>query len=171
MTGSLNWKLACLLILAVAMLLGNCDGGPKRHLARIQAFRCSRPHQDICGDTMRGPPIPRDSLPPIDESFQVWSWHPGKGDVIYRVDWKSQLFPGGAVVPKQSGSEFKQAGDSSMESYNFSHAARARYVFRVMLMSPKGKVWDQDSLIWDYSHFPPADSTAAMKEMEHHHHE
>jgi len=54
-----------------------------------------------------------------------------------------------------------------MLSYNFAAAAKTRYVIHVMLMSPKGKIEDQDSLVWDYSSFKT--DTSATPPLEHHH--
>ena len=138
------------------------EKGPRRRLTRVQAFRCSQPHQSSCTDLPRGSPIPRDSLPPANEAFQLWAWHPGKGAVAYRAEWKSRFFTDTAapLAPRQSGTDFKAAEDSTMLSYNFAIAVRTRYVIRVLLLTPKGKIEDQDSLVWDYTNSPTDSSMA-----------
>src|SRR5437867_7509264 len=84
---------------------------PPRHLVRLQAFYCSKRGQDLCGKLPRGAPIPRDSLPPVNEAFQLWAWHPGMGTVVHRVEWHSRFFVGDSTSPvanKESESDLGQ---------------------------------------------------------------
>ncbi|MBI4421325.1 MAG: hypothetical protein HY560_10910 [Gemmatimonadetes bacterium] len=145
-----------LLVGLSTVVLAACvrDAGPPRELVRLQAFSCSERGRVNCDSLPRGAPIPRDSLPPVEEAFQVWAWHSGQGKVVYRVEWRSPFFAGDSTAPlaeKASESFFEAAGDSSMLTYNFAQAARTRYVLRVLLENRRGKVLDQDSLIWDFS--------------------
>jgi hypothetical protein len=97
--------------------------------------------------------IPRDSLPPANEAFQVWAWHSGKGKVVYRIQWRSPFFANdsAAVASREAESVVPDAVDSSTLSYNFAEATKTRYVLHVLLQAPNGKVEDQDSLIWDFT--------------------
>ena len=120
---------------------------------RVQAFLCGQPRKLKCGDLPRGLPIPRDSLPPATEAFQVWAWHPGTGKMVYRLGWQSAFFvgDGSPVAPKQTVTELDSARDSASLSYNFASAPRTRYVLNVMFLTPTGKIADQDSLVWDFT--------------------
>ena len=140
--------------LILPVISGCRERVPPRHLVRLQAFTCSRPAETKCSGLPRGAAIARDSLPPVDEAFQVWAWHPGAGKVVYRIEWQSPFFVGDSGAPvaaKQSETELEAATDSSTLSYNFASAARTRYVLKVLLMTPKDRIEDQDSLVWDYT--------------------
>ena len=162
-------RLAVTLATLFVTAAGCAERGPRRDLTKVQAFLCSQPRQADCTNLPRGKPIPRDSLPPANEAFQLWAWHPGHGLVEYRAEWKSRFFndTSAPVAPRLMGTDFKAAGDSTMLSYNFKEATKTRYVVRVLLMTPRGKIEDQDSLVWDYTN-APVDSTA--EDHSHHHH-
>jgi hypothetical protein len=138
----------------------SCQSGPKRHLVKLQVFRCSQPRVESCKDLPRGAPVPADSLPPADESFQVWAWHPGKGKVLYRISWQSPFFSGqeAPVATREAESALPDPGDSSMIAYNFATATKTRYVLRVLLENPRGGIEDQDSLVWDFTSLAKAGS-------------
>ncbi|MBI4502906.1 MAG: hypothetical protein HY700_17305 [Gemmatimonadetes bacterium] len=91
----------------------------------------------------------------------MWAWHPGTGKVVYRIEWQSPFFVGDSGAPvaaKRSETELEAAIDSSTLSYNFASAARTRYLLRVLLLTPKGRIQDEDSLVWDYTRAAPSAS-------------
>jgi hypothetical protein len=159
---------AILVALAVVPLAACGEKVEPRHVTRVQAFFCAKRGEALCGKLGRGDPIPRDSLPPANEAFQVWAWHPGKGPVSYRLEWQSPFFVGDSGAPvaaKVNGSDFSETQDSSMLSYNFASATKTRYTLRVQLKTPKGRIQDEDSLVWDYSGLASSHPSAG----QHHH--
>ena len=157
---------AILVALGVVPLAACGEKVEPRQVTRIQAFYCAQRGEALCAKLGRGAAIPRDSLPPANEAFQVWAWHPGKGPVSYRLEWQSPFFVGDSGAPvaaKVSGSDFPEMQDSSMLSYNFASATKTRYTLKVQLKTPKGRIQDEDSLVWDYS------GIAGGNKTEHHH--
>ena len=147
-------RLPGLAVLTLGLGLSCSQPTPPRHLVRLQAFYCSKRQQDLCSKLPRGAPIPRESLPPVNEAFQLWAWHPGVGTVVHRVEWRSSFLVGDSTSPvatKEAETDLGEVGDSSMSTYNFATAARTRYVMRVLLKAPNGKIQDQDSLVWNYT--------------------
>jgi hypothetical protein len=79
----------CLAMAAVAALAG-CPDFSKNdsvptEITRIAAFKCIVPNIETCQG--RGAEIPAGTLPPTNEGFQVWVWHPGANTTSWRILW------------------------------------------------------------------------------------
>jgi hypothetical protein len=87
---------------------------------------------------VRGDSIPRDSLPPADEWFMVWVWHPGSNTTLWRLI--SSLDSGEPPVRNVQ-------YDSAAVSYRLSGAPAKTYTVRVQIQGVNS-ILAQDSLRW-----------------------
>jgi hypothetical protein len=143
MTAAAQKVRSIMLVAAAAGLsacLGNDPGGPipETRITRLQAFYCATHTTGDC--QVRGDSIPSGTLPPADESFMVWVWHPGFNTTRWRL--KSSLDD--TTLPD------KVAQDSNATPVTLSGAPAKRYSLRVQIIGVNNSVLAEDSLVWDY---------------------
>lgn len=137
---ALNSRLAATaLLLAIGGCLGNDPGGPipETRITRLQAFKCAVPNSTAC--QVRGDSIPTGELPPTDESFMVWVWHPGFNTTIWRLI--SSLDPGD---PKETVGQ-----DSNALFFMLNGAPAKKYTVRVQIKGVNS-ILAEDSLHWEF---------------------
>src|SRR5256885_9626450 len=80
---------------AVAGAISACNSAVEvipAKLTALRAYYCAIPNQEKC--LARGDPIPTGTLPPANESFQVWAFYQG---------WITTHWRGGALDPAPVG--------------------------------------------------------------------
>lgn len=77
-------------------LRGTDDPIPETKITRMQAFLCNVRNATVC--LGRGAAIPLDQLPPRNEAFQVWAWHPGYNTTAWRVFWADRVSDPASIV-------------------------------------------------------------------------
>ena len=131
--------LAGVLVTAAAGCLGNDPGGPipETRITRLQAFKCAVANTQQC--QVRGDSIPRNQLPPTNESFMVWVWHPGFNTTVWRL--LSSLDPG---TPTETVGQ-----DSNALYFALNGAPAKKYTVRVQIRGPSS-ILAEDSLHWEF---------------------
>lgn len=130
---------AASLTLAIAGCdLGTNAGGPipPTRITKLQAYYCAVRNEEIC--VSRGDSIPAGTLPPTNEAFQVWVWHPGSNTTEWR--FLSSL---DAVTLN------KVRYDSAGESFLLNGAPAKDYTVRVLIKGPTTYL-AEDSLRWTF---------------------
>jgi hypothetical protein len=75
---------AVLVISAGSCSLAPDEPIPATAITRIQAFLCQSPtEQGTC--QQRGEAIALEELPPADDPFMVWVWHPGSNTTLWQL--------------------------------------------------------------------------------------
>ena len=122
----------------VAGCLGNDPGGPipPTRITRLQAFYCAVHNTSQC--QVRGDSIPSGALPPTNESFMVWVWHPGFNTTVWRL-----------ISPLDSQQVETLGQDSNATYFILNGAPAKKYTIRVLIKGPSGFL-AQDSLKWQY---------------------
>ena len=128
-----------LAVAAVGCDLGTNAGGPipLTQITRLEAFYCTVRNAAVC--VARGAPIPSGTLPPADEAFQVWVWHPGSNTTEWRL-----LSSLDSITVRD-----KLRLDSAGESFTLSGAPAKKYTIRVLIQGLTGYL-AQDSLHWEF---------------------
>jgi hypothetical protein len=124
----------------VAGCLGNDPGGPipPTRITKLQAFYCAVHNTSQC--QVRGDSIPTGTLPPTNESFMVWVWHPGFNTTVWRL-----------ISPLDNGSPVQTVGQDSNALYFALNGAPAKkYTVRVQIIGIGNSVLAEDSLHWEY---------------------
>jgi hypothetical protein len=111
--------------------------GPAR-ITKLQAYFCVVRGATEC--QVRGDAIPSDQLPPTDEAFMVWAWHPGFNTTKWRV-----------VSPVAVDTIPQKLGQDSVGTWIALNGASAkRYTLHVEIVGVGGVIISQDSLVWNY---------------------
>jgi len=127
-------------VAGLSACLGNDPGGPipETRITKLQAFYCATHTTGDC--QVRGDSIPSGTLPPANESFMVWVWHPGFNTTRWRL--KSSLDD--ITLPD------KVAQDSNATPVSLNGAPAKRYSMRVQIIGVNNAVLADDSLVWQY---------------------
>jgi hypothetical protein len=129
-------------IVSTALWIGAC-GDPDQpidpaRITKLQAYYCVVHGATEC--QVRGDAIPSDQLPPIDEAFMVWAWHPGFNTTKWRV-----------VSPVAVDTIPQKLGQDSVGTWIALNGATAkRYTLHVEIVGVGGIIISQDSLVWNY---------------------
>lgn len=131
-------RVASLTVAIAGCDLGTNAGGPipETRITKLQAYLCAVRGEEVC--VARGDPIPAGTLPPTNEAFQVWVWHPGSNATEWRFE--SSL---DAVTLN------KIRYDSAGESFLLNGAPAKKYTLRVLIKGPTSYL-AQDSLQWTF---------------------
>ena len=129
-------RAASLAIAIAACDLGTKAGGPipETRITKLQAFYCATRNLELCG--VRGDSIPTGTLPPTNEAFQVWVWHPGSNATEWRF-----------LSSLDSITLNKVRYDSAGDSFILNGAPAKKYTIRVLIKGPNGYLAN-DSLQW-----------------------
>jgi hypothetical protein len=109
----------------------------------MTAFYCATRGLAVCD--ARGDAIPAGQLPPSNEAFQVWAWHPGTNTTLWRVVWPAY----GGLPADSTHTDDKVMPDSVYSWVNFNGARAKSYTVRVLIRGTAGFV-AEDSLHWQY---------------------
>jgi hypothetical protein len=107
-------------------------------ITRLQAFYCATPKSSAC--QVRGDSIPSGALPPTDESFMVWAWHPGSNttEACLLSSLETSCAP-------------QTVGTDSIGYYFILNGAPAKtYTVRVTIKGVNNANLAVDSLRWQY---------------------
>jgi hypothetical protein len=124
----------------VAGCLGNDPGGPipPTRITKLQAYYCSVHNAQAC--QVRGDSIPSNALPPTNESFMVWVWHPGFNTTAWRL-----------ISPLDNAPAQQTVGQDSNAMYFILNGAPAKkYTVRVQILGVNNTILAEDSLHWEY---------------------
>jgi len=123
----------------LAACLGNDPGGPipETRITRLQAFYCATHTTGDC--QVRGDSIPTGTLPPANESFMVWVWHPGFNTTRWRL-----------ISSLDNTFIDKLAQDSNATPVSLNGAPAKKYTMRVQIIGQQDAVLASDSLQWEY---------------------
>ncbi len=126
-------------VAGLSACLGNDPGGPipETRITRLQAFYCASHTTSDC--QVRGDSIPSGTLPPANESFMVWVWHPGFNTTRWTLS--SSL---------DNVSVRKLAQDSNATPVTLSGAPAKKYTMKVEILGVNDAVLAADSLHWEY---------------------
>ncbi|MBI4421657.1 MAG: hypothetical protein HY560_12600 [Gemmatimonadetes bacterium] len=132
-----------LLAASLGVAAGGCSFGtdpggptPPTRITKMQAFLCSVRNAEVC--QVRGDSIPTGTLPPTNEAFQVWVWHPGFNTTVWRL------------LSSLDSSQVRHVRpDSAGESFILNGAPAKKYTVRVLIEGTTGYL-AEDSLHWEY---------------------
>jgi hypothetical protein len=124
----------------IAGCLGNDPGGPipETRITKLQAYYCAQHNTLQC--QVRGDSIPSTALPPTNESFMVWVWHPGFNTTSWRL-----------ISPLDHADAQTTVGQDSNAMYFILNGAPAKqYTVQVKILGVNNTVLAEDSLHWQY---------------------
>ena len=126
-------------VTGLSACLGNDPGGPipETRITKLQAFKCATHTTGDC--QVRGDSIAADSLPPANESFMVWVWHPG----FNTTRWKLMSSLDNVSIDKL-------AQDSNATPITLNGAPAKKYTLKVQIIGQQNAVLATDSLHWEY---------------------